>query len=84
MFGRRRCMHMHKKRAVARAGIRRRGFEPESGHVRFMVDKVALGQVSSQYFRFPCQFSLHELFHTGRALLPRNIFLFLVLISVRR
>jgi hypothetical protein len=27
-----------------------------------MVDKVALGQVSSEYFGFPCQFSFHRKF----------------------
>jgi hypothetical protein len=35
------------------------GFEPRSGHVGFVVDKVALGQVFSDYFGFPCQFSFH-------------------------
>jgi hypothetical protein len=30
----------------------------------FVVDKVALGQLSSEYFGFPCQFSFHELHHT--------------------
>jgi hypothetical protein len=25
-----------------------------------MVDKVALGQVLSEYFDFPCQFSFHD------------------------
>jgi hypothetical protein len=34
-------------------------FEPRSDNVRFVVDKVALGQVFSKYFRFPCQFSFH-------------------------
>jgi hypothetical protein len=29
-----------------------------------VVDKVALGQVSSEYFGFPCQFSIHQLIHT--------------------
>jgi hypothetical protein len=29
------------------------GFEPRSGHVGFVVDKVALGQVFSEYFGFP-------------------------------
>jgi hypothetical protein len=29
----------------------------------FVVDKLALGQVFSDYFGFPCQFSLHRLFH---------------------
>jgi hypothetical protein len=30
------------------------GFDPRSGHVGSVVDKVALGQVFSEYFRFPC------------------------------
>jgi hypothetical protein len=30
----------------------------------FVVGKVALGQVSSEYFGFPCQFSYHRLLHT--------------------
>jgi hypothetical protein len=29
----------------------------------FVVDKVALGQVLSEYFGFPCQFAFHRLFH---------------------
>jgi hypothetical protein len=29
-----------------------------------MVEKVALGQVFSEYFDFPCQFSFHRLLHT--------------------
>jgi hypothetical protein len=29
-----------------------------------VVDKVALGQVSSECFGFPCQFSFHRLLHT--------------------
>jgi hypothetical protein len=28
------------------------------------VDKVALGQVSSEYFGFPCKFSFHQFFST--------------------
>jgi hypothetical protein len=32
----------------------RPGFEPGSGHVGFVVDKVALGQVFSEYFGSPC------------------------------
>jgi hypothetical protein len=32
--------------------------------VGFVVDKVALGQVSSEYLGFPCQFSFHRLLHT--------------------
>jgi predicted glycosyl hydrolase (DUF1957 family) len=33
-----------------------------SGHVGFVVDKVALGQVFSEYFGFPCQ-SFHRFLH---------------------
>jgi hypothetical protein len=29
----------------------------------FVADKVALGQVFSEYFGFPCQFSFHLLLH---------------------
>jgi hypothetical protein len=32
-----------------------------SGHVGFVVDKVTLGQVFSEYFGFPCQFSFRSL-----------------------
>jgi hypothetical protein len=32
------------------------GFHLRSGHVGFVVDKVTLGQVISEYFGFPCQF----------------------------
>jgi hypothetical protein len=39
------------------------GFEPGSGLVGFVVDKVALGQVFSEYFGFPCQSSFYQLFH---------------------
>jgi hypothetical protein len=31
--------------------------------VGFVVDKVALGQVFSEYFGFPCQTSFHQIFH---------------------
>jgi hypothetical protein len=31
--------------------------------VGFVVDKVALGQVFSEYFGFPCQSSFHQLLH---------------------
>jgi hypothetical protein len=34
-----------------------------SGQVGFVVDKVALGQVFSEYFGFPCQSSVHQLLH---------------------
>jgi hypothetical protein len=32
--------------------------------VGFVVDKVALGQISSEYFGFTFQFSFHRLLHT--------------------
>jgi hypothetical protein len=32
--------------------------------VAFVVYKVTLGQVFSEYFDFPCQFSFHRLHHT--------------------
>jgi hypothetical protein len=37
--------------------------ELRSGHVGLVVDKVALGQVFSEYIGFPCQFSFHRLLH---------------------
>jgi hypothetical protein len=40
------------------------GFEPRSGHVGYVVDKVALGQVFSEYSSFPCQFLFYQLLHT--------------------
>jgi hypothetical protein len=39
-------------------------FDRRSGHVVFVVDKVALLQISSKYFSFPCQASFHQLLHT--------------------
>jgi uncharacterized membrane protein len=55
-------------RAIAQAVIRRlptaaARFDPESGHVGFVVDGVGLGQVFSEYFGFPCQFLFHQLLH---------------------
>jgi hypothetical protein len=41
-----------------------RVFDSRSGHVGFVVDKVVLGQVFSEYFSFPYQFSFHQLLHT--------------------
>jgi hypothetical protein len=40
------------------------GFEPRSDNVGFVVNKMALRQVSSMHFGFPCQFSFHRLLHT--------------------
>jgi hypothetical protein len=51
------------KRLVAGFPPWRSGFHPGSGQVGFMVDKVALGQVFSEYFNFPCQSSFHHLLH---------------------
>jgi hypothetical protein len=50
------------KRLVAGFPPRRPGFNPRSGHVGFVVDKVALGQVFSEYFGFPYQ-SFHQLLY---------------------
>jgi hypothetical protein len=36
---------------------------PGSGHVEFVVHKMALGHVFSEYFGFPCQFAFHRLIH---------------------
>jgi hypothetical protein len=51
------------ERLVAGFPPRRPGFEPGSGQVWFVVDKVALGQVFSEYFGFPCQTSFHQILH---------------------
>jgi hypothetical protein len=37
--------------------------------VGFVADEVALGQVFSEYFGFPCQFSFHRLFYIHHHLL---------------
>jgi hypothetical protein len=39
-------------------------FEPRSDHAGFLGDKMALTQVFSKRFGFPCQFSFHRLPHT--------------------
>jgi hypothetical protein len=59
------------RRLVAGFTPRRPGFEPGSGHVGFMVDKVALGQVFSENFGFPCQFASHRLLHNHHPLSSR-------------
>jgi hypothetical protein len=33
------------------------------GQVGFVVNRVALGQVFSEYFVFPCQSSFHQILH---------------------
>jgi hypothetical protein len=40
---------------------RRPKFYHRSGHVKFVVDKVAPERLFSEYFGFPCQFSFHQL-----------------------
>jgi hypothetical protein len=52
------------RRLVTGFPPRRPGFEPRSGHVGFVVDKVALWQVSSEYFGCPHQFSFDRLLHS--------------------
>jgi hypothetical protein len=60
-------------RAMALNGGRairwRAEFEPRSGHVGFVVDRVALGQVFSEFFGFSCQFLCHQLLHNRICLL---------------
>jgi hypothetical protein len=51
------------KRLVTGFSTLRPGFDPVSGQVGFVVDKLALGQVFSEYFGFPCQSSFHQLLH---------------------
>jgi hypothetical protein len=47
---------LYLRRLVAGFLPRRPGFEFRSGFVRFVVNKVALGKVSSEHFGFPYQF----------------------------
>jgi hypothetical protein len=51
-------------RAIAEAGFapRRPGFNPGSGQVIFVVDKVASRQAFYEYFGFPC-YSFHQILH---------------------
>jgi hypothetical protein len=54
-----------------------------SSHVGFVMDKVALGQVSSEYFGFPCQLSFHQMLHTdlsSRAGMAGQLLLLLLLL----
>jgi hypothetical protein len=48
------------KRFVAVFPPRRPGFTLGSSHVGFVVVKVALGQMYSEYFCFPCHSSFHQ------------------------
>jgi hypothetical protein len=47
-------------RLVAGFPKRRPRFKPGSSHVGLLLDIVALGQVFSEYFGFPCQSSFHQ------------------------
>jgi hypothetical protein len=49
---------------VASFAVRWPGFGLRSSHVEFVVAKVTLGQVFSEYFGCPCQFAFHRLLHT--------------------
>jgi hypothetical protein len=59
-----RCGHHTYLEWLADFPPRRPGFDPSFGNVGFVVDEVALGQVFSEYFGFPCQFSFHRMLHT--------------------
>jgi hypothetical protein len=51
-------------RAITQAVSRRLpGFDPRSSHLGFVVDKMALWKSSSEYFRFSCQVSFHQMLH---------------------
>jgi hypothetical protein len=52
------------RRLAAGLSPLRPGFNLGSDHVGFVVNKVALWQVFSEYFGFPCQFSFRRLLHT--------------------
>jgi hypothetical protein len=55
--------HLMAVQLVAGFPPRRPGFEPGSGQLGFVVDKVALAQFFSEYFGFPCQSSFHQILH---------------------
>jgi hypothetical protein len=49
------------RRLVASLPLGRPEFNPKADNVGSVVESVALGQVFSQYFGFPCHFSFHRL-----------------------
>jgi hypothetical protein len=59
------CHFVHHKSHMTLPGLETGPprFEPGSGQVGFVVDKVALGQIFSKYFGFPCQSSFHQVLH---------------------
>jgi hypothetical protein len=61
-------MHIIKGRATAQAvsrwlPIAAARVPARSVDVRFVVDKLVVGQVFSEYFGFPCQSSFHQFLH---------------------
>jgi hypothetical protein len=50
-------------------------------HVGFVVDKVALGQVFSEYFGFPCHLSFHQIPHHHNDLAVGTIGLLVAAVS---
>jgi hypothetical protein len=61
-------MNDYKKsqRSIVSTGMfppRRSGFDPGSGQLGFVVDKVAVGQVFSEFVGFPYQSSCHQWLH---------------------
>jgi hypothetical protein len=51
------------RQLVASFMLHRPGFSPRSVYVGFVVGKVALGQVFSQYFIIPWQLSFQDMLH---------------------
>jgi hypothetical protein len=49
------------------------GFNPESGYMGFLVDKMPLGPAFSQYFCFPHEFSFHQLFHIHHSIIRHRV-----------
>jgi hypothetical protein len=68
--GKNKCLLFRKGSLFAGFPPQRPRFDPGSGQVTFVVDKVALGQVFSEYFSFPCQSSFHQLLHNHPHLSP--------------
>jgi hypothetical protein len=61
---RRRHCNIQPGRAIAQAVSHRLpGFDPKLHYVGYVAEKVALGQVLSEYFGFPCQFVFDYLLH---------------------
>jgi hypothetical protein len=59
MYGRAIAQAVIRWLPTAVAQVQKSGFS----HVGFVVDKVALGQVFSEYFGVPCQTLFHQFLH---------------------